>query len=441
MFDLYGLKGSSKRVRSRPHTGNKRRSVRTCKRNISSGVRHLKQQVWVLDDAAYAEAATQQNTPPPLQISHILTDGVRVSVTCCGVGQPHAPGLDVLHKKGYSNITQELDLSEHYRGLFASVKPIPEDVMNILDMKHSRCFIEAVGVDPGEKELITYASSKVDSGTWAGSFKQNGGHKKSSAEYRYETLAKRAQRYEIERRADNPQFADAQAQYITQNASLKTAEGTPVYSDVLYQNLDVLQFEYMTIERRGAQFARHRAKERTVCRLARDLAGGDPDSAAHRNDLKPTVITEEHAAAQQRMREFLKSGSLNRSKSSRTWTRVVFFGNAVFGQGKRGPLPRKAMLKKLAEICCVVLTDEFRTSQRCCGCGEKLQQVKESRVFRCKSSSTGDNLHGCSVEFIDRDVNGAVNIGRCGVCSLQGADRPRYLCRPPPKKDDLISTE
>ncbi|CAN0519073.1 unnamed protein product, partial [Ectocarpus sp. 8 AP-2014] len=107
--------------------------------------------------------------------------------------------------------------------------------------------------------------------------------------------------------------------------------------------------------------------------------------------------------------------------------RVVFFGDGQFGHGSRGPCPRKALIRALGVICPVVLVDEFRTSKCCCGCGIPLKQVDGSRVFCCESQ-TDENL-SCSVGFIDRDTNGAVNIGVCGVLQLLGLDRPSYLCR------------
>ncbi|CAN0527979.1 unnamed protein product, partial [Ectocarpus sp. 12 AP-2014] len=85
------------------------------------------------------------------------------------------------------------------------------------------------------------------------------------------------------------------------------------------------------------------------------------------------------------------------------------------------------LIRALGVLCPVVLVDEFRTSKCCCGCGTPLMQVDGSRVFRCESQ-TDENL-SCSVEFIDRDVNGSVNIGVCGVLQLLGLERPMYLCR------------
>jgi Putative transposase DNA-binding domain len=113
--------------------------------------------------------------------------------------------------------------------------------------------------------------------------------------------------------------------------------------------------------------------------------------------------------------------------SQRTWCRVVFFGSALFGQGRSGPLPRKALLKKIAELCAVVLTDEYNTSKKCCGCGSKLVQYNQSRVFHCNIQRSEP---GCSIAFIDRDKSASNNICLCGAMQLLGRDRPAHLKRP-----------
>lgn len=388
--------------------------------------------------------------PPPQLVNHIQSDGIRVSVTLCTYGTP-APGISVLQKKGFQNITQELDLSKNHRGLFRSVKPIPEEILNALDECVPDCFIDVVGVDRGAKELMTYVSTRLNSDTIPESFRTLGGTKKSSAEYRFESLAKKSQQYETSRRAADPEYAAAIASFSSSGASLKSETGTVLYVDLLYQHIHTIWQENCSVERLELRFARHRAKERAISRLARDLAGGSPEAAALRNEKsradKNTPDNPEKDAVREKMRKYLKSGtgSLRKSRSYRTWARVVFFGSAEFGHGKYGPLPFKALLKKIAELCCVVLTDEYNTSKMCCGgCGEKLKQQKGSRVFRCKNGDKTDfSPQRCSVDYIDRDVNAGVSMGYCGSCSLRGEARPVYLTRPERAalRDCVVQTE
>ena len=65
-----------------------------------------------------------------------------------------------------------------------------------------------------------------------------------------------------------------------------------------------------------------------------------------------------------------------KEKVKRLRIRIVLFGNGIFGFGRAGPCPRKALIKKLAEISIVILIDEFRTSKMCCGgCNSETVQL------------------------------------------------------------------
>ena len=171
----------------------------------------------------------------------------------------------------------------------------------------------------------------------------------------------------------------------------------------------------LSVKRRHERFARLRARQRTVDGMARDIAFGDT--------YKKEVIRKQRAAGSpmplEQRKELLKKIRAKR--------RVVFFGDGQFAHGSRGPCPRKALIRALGVICPVVLVDEFRTSKCCYGCGTPLTQVGGSRVFRC-GNQTDESL-ACSVGYIDRDVNGSVNIGVAGVCQLLGLERPPFLCR------------
>ena len=174
--------------------------------------------------------------------------------------------------------------------------------------------------------------------------------------------------------------------------------------------------------------------------MARDIAGGHPDHAARRFDKK----AEEPGAVpipqdRHQLLDRLKARMASEREvegSTRYWVRIVFFGAAQFGHGRRGPLPRKALIRALGVRCPVILMDEYNTSKRCCDCGDPLVPVPGSRVFQCVRDEGHDgDLAGCTIRFINRDVNGAENIAKCGVCQLLGVDRPHYLQNPQNNQD------
>lgn len=59
--------------------------------------------------------------------------------------------------------------------------------------------------------------------------------------------------------------------------------------------------------------------------------------------------------------------------------RVVFFGFAQFWHGRRDPCMLKMNLRALAQVCTVILKDEFRTSWCCRCCGLKMVPTDEPR--------------------------------------------------------------
>jgi hypothetical protein len=309
-------------------------------------------------------------------------------------------------------------------------------------------FLEIVGVDPGGKKLVTTAKARLrkptDDKPDPADFKNKLGTVECSKKYRHDSLAVAAERYEVGRRAANPEYRAALQQYDDCGGSLTAPGQHRAYVAALYKGLAAMRAELFTVQRLELKFARARARDRTLSRIARSMAGRDPDI----HSKKTGPATEEVTAARQRVNAFLgkraghvaapqwrvpgEPGEQDRFHvpHSRTRLRIVFFGSALFGQCRAGPLPRKALLRVLGQLCPVVLTDEYYTSKKCAGgCGDLLKQVQGSRVFRCDNSQR-DASGSCCVTFIDRDVNGAVNIAMVGVYMLLGRTRPHYLVRP-----------
>ena len=80
------------------------------------------------------------------------------------------------------------------------------------------------------------------------------------------------------------------------------------------------------------------------------------------------------------------------------------------------------------------LIDEFRTSCRCLKCegGEYVKFMKRGNPKPFKDNLiTVDGLLRCKTceSVWNRDVNGATNINKIARNTINGIDRPSYLCR------------
>ncbi|KAG5181032.1 hypothetical protein JKP88DRAFT_165991 [Tribonema minus] len=429
-FDLHGRGTTEQRGQAKRGRRARRAVIKTGRKVRRRGLRILRREGWVLDDSAY-EAAKGGRRPPPHLVRCITSDGERCHVTLQTLVAARPAGAAELVREGYDAIRGTCVVGRDRRGLFRDVAPLPEELLDCLDAGDHACFVEAIGVDPGQKQLITHVRTRVTRRTEAADLKGSD-RCISGREYRYQNLALRAQRFERERREANAPYRLALESYARDEASARCPRGMELFSRTVYQGLDAVAGEHLSAQRRRFAFARARATDRALAHLARDIAGGDPDAAAERAERRRSAPGK--APVSPRRRELLaKVQERLAGGRGRTWTRVVFFGNGQFGSGAAGPLPRKALLKKLSEICCVVLTDEYLTSKTCPCCGGRLAQVAGSRVFRCSSTTDEDSGAGgrCSVRYLDRDCAGGGNIAMIGVRRLQGRGRPAHLARPP----------
>lgn len=326
-------------------------------------------------------------------------------------------------------------------GLFKDAAPIPRDLLAKLDERAPGIRLEVIGVDPGHKKIVAHSRAVLTSGTRFSDFRGCAGKGPShttAQDWKYQSLRKAAQGFEVRRRASSAAYRLANEALM-----LTTARGGLVelqhHADVVMQHLASNCDEKLSAERRRENFARVRAHDRALAKMAGDIVGKSPDHASKQShdrnartarDATVTAIRLQ-AVEQLKLRRAVEGAMRGLPPSEdtreRVWSRVVFFGAAQFGHGSRGPLPRKALLRVLARMCAVVMTDEHRTSKCCGGCGEDLIAVDRSRVFRCPSHR--DEPGSCSVNYIDRDVNGCGNIGLVGARQLLGLDRPEFLTR------------
>ncbi|KAG5186441.1 hypothetical protein JKP88DRAFT_241049 [Tribonema minus] len=378
------------------------------------GIRCLWGTGWTIED----DLSKHGNKKPPWFVNNITTDGLQVNVTLATkVVDPVIPGVADLVKKGYTSIKEVYDPAIHTRGLFGSAAKMSGELLSAVNEKDPRCFVEIVGVDPGQKLLYKAAAARVTSNSSAEDFKNIETASRSASDHRFLSLSKAYTNFDKERRRDNMSYRTAIAELS--GVSMRTPGGTAAYANTLHTNFKAMTEEKLSWGRRCKSFDAKRAKMREIARMAREIGGKSSEAAALR---KVGPESEERAALLSRMRDRLAG-------NHRTWTRVAFFGNAQFGHGSRGPLPRKALIRAIALLVPVVLMDEFRTSMTCCGCGMNLVQVDSSRVYQCASCTPESVNQNCSVRFIDRDVNASVNIGMCGIRMLLGMSRPLHLCR------------
>ena len=416
IFDFHTERTVNRRPNTRRPRTRRGRKVLRLNNRFRKGISVCTKDPWVTDDALYKKNIEDPACGIPWLVNSISTDGLQAKVCLSTISKanPIAKGVQELVKKGFTGLSDSrFKLSTRSKGVFdnkVAKLTKPERAGLCSPENH----IEVVGVDPGQVSIYAMVRAnitepdKFDPTSFKGSSSSF-----SSREYRHQSLARFSARLESTRREQSADYGGAIKAY--DSVSLKQPDSSLAYSGVTYSTLRVRVVELLSVKRRLQRFARLRARQRTVDGMARDIAFGDTYK-------KEVIRTQRVARARmplEQRKELLKK--------IRAKKRVVFFGDGQFAHGSRGPCPRKALIRALGVICPVVLIDEFRTSKCCYGCGTPLTQVGGSRVFRC-GNQTDESLR-CSVGYIDRDVNGSVNIGVAGVCELLGLERPSFLCR------------
>ena len=143
---------------------------------------------------------------------------------------------------------------------------------------------------------------------------------------------------------------------------------------------------------------------------------------------------------------------------------IVAFGGGQFAAGGSGlrAVPRKLLVRKIAERTVCVIVDEHNTSQMCSHCGNKLKnpdprprdcetgacigphrsftQQQKRRLRQCQSEAcrvlhgesnvcTSSNSKTTHFRLWNRDVNAAINMLQLALNRIQGLPRPAQLCR------------
>jgi hypothetical protein len=419
IFDFHTERVCKRRPKTRKRPTSGRRKVLRAKNRFRKGISVCTKDPWFTDELLYMAKREDPACTTPWLVNSISTDGLQVKVCLATLAktEPLPRGIKELVKKGYSSLPDVgLNFSRFSKGVFSKAKKLSNKEKSAMSTENS---IEVVGLDPGQVSIYATVRANVISadvtspeGFTSSSFK---GSKASfsSREYSHQSLSRFSAKAETRRREQNVGYGQAIQAYDP--VSLKQPGLSSAYADVTYSTLSVRINELLSEGRRLERFARLRARQRAVDGMAKDIAYGN----SYKNEVRRVGRSSKEKMSPERRRELLRK--------IRDKKRVVFFGNGQFGHGARGPCPRKALVRALGVLCPVLMVDEFRTSKCCCGCGTPLKQVDGSRVFRCESQT--DEGRACPVGKIDRDTNGSVNIGVCGVHQLLGLERPSYLCR------------
>lgn len=175
------------------------------------------------------------------------------------------------------------------------------------------------------------------------------------------------------------------------------------------QHLGVRMKELLHVGRLLRRFKRLIAKQSTYVDVAKRVVFADVYSKILTENLNP------------RETKRLLKKALKNMKEGRE-SRLSIIGDGDFGNGKRGPCPRKAVISAIGRICPVLLVNEDYSSTKCHRCGNYMTQV--GRRQQCRNTLVGGRVRRFD---IDRDTNGALNIGQIGLLQLRGLPRPLHL--------------
>ena len=125
---------------------------------------------------------------------------------------------------------------------------------------------------------------------------------------------------------------------------------------------------------------------------------------------------------------------------------ILGYGNWSRNSQMKGCSPtmgrglRRAIEKKIPAYS----VDEYNTSKICSKCGSKLENKKIGnkkihRVLICKTCHHSKSVNGRDY-FINRDVNGALNIFKCSKEWIFKQERPSCLKRKKSSSDDDSQT-
>lgn len=413
VFDFHSEREVKRRPQTRKRPTSGKRKLLRAKNRFRKGIGMCTKDPWFTDDLLYTAKRDDPTCATPWLVNSISTDGLQVKVCIATLAKtkPLPKGVKELVKKGFTGLSDiGLRFSKSSRGVFKKACKLTKADKSALSPENH---IEVVGLDPGQVSIYATVRANVTCPKFESSSFKGSKSSFSSREYKHQSLARFSAKAETRRREENLGYGQAIRAYDT--VSLKQPDSSSAYAGVTYSTLKVRIDELLSDERRQQRFARFRARQRAVDGMARDIAYGN----SYKKEVRRTQRSSGEPMSPERKKELLRK--------IRDKRRVVCFGDGQFGHGARGPCPRKALIRALGVLCPVVLVDEFRTSKCCCGCGTPLKQVDGSRVFRCASQT--DEGRACPVGLIDRDTNGSVNIGVCGVYQLLGLERPSYLCR------------
>lgn len=330
-----------------------------------------------------------------------LTDGVAAHISILTFPTKHLH-FDGLPKKGYDGIPTE---TTRAKKTVISSHQTTTGVVKLESCVLGKDWqdVGAVSVDPGAIQVVT--GVRFSMGDMANAREDTIHHlvdsdedSMSYSEDLYKINSGRFQRdlHEKKRRESNPMYQESLRLLSTTSRKTFDPDVLTAYAQVRAVAESALEKELHDIKRSALRRKSFVRRQLCVAHIAHKILGG---------------------ADRQERRIARREGYVHLLRQQ---SKIVFFGRALFS-GTRGhvTVPRKCLIRQLATLALVVLTNEFNTSKLCPLDFQVLQDVSddcygiEKRIRQCETANHG-------LFSADRDIIGGINIGQKAVFHLLG---------------------
>jgi hypothetical protein len=348
--------------------------------------------------------------------NYITTDGYQLKVQFLKDSNNCASNLIALYDKNYNSIKYgEKCNSLNSRGIF--------DLNDVLINKKELVGRVIKGCDPGVANVLSWTESKInkelelDKNNMKNTDKKitNGEYHNSWFKGPHKVLEwKWRKEYNV-----NKIFEELSKH------SLKTSDEKMVhkYLEILYQEENYTKIKNYKYDRRRQKWRYKRllGKRSYIDKMTNDLAYGFPIKKYGRERITYEVNKKEPA--------IIMFGAANYKTSMRNYSAV----------------PKKSILRVLAQKTLVLLTSEYNTTKNCFKCGNEVKSIENTcekkvgdRFFEKWSKSNLRNVRYCenircvngdklNRFYIGRDVNAANNILQNGLRHLSGESNLEHI--------------
>jgi len=378
------------------------------------------------------------NNPRTCEISHFVTDGVRISLVFYRVGSRDNTSA-LLDRKGVEIPvpTHPVDITTQKRGLYRLTESRNDiAVLSETEYEHTKMVV----VDPGKVKPIEMAKCVVGAtNDWMPSMTKEESSPIShwsvtKDDYKRKTGRTELERVECEIRKQNSVYSNAIQEVRLERRRTASLNVFGCYIQTVLKHFDALQCERIKTSRSMLRWKTMRKRmhafsvwsdhlfERASC--TRKKQYDEETKRIVRKKLSDSAAKEKHKT---------------QCDGVCTKRRIVSFGDGRFSSCMRGscPIAKKEFLKYLAVRGVTLYAQEDKTSQMCpCGTSELINVNPDSR-FRChKTLSTANQDHGrvCPLSHVatrglDRDELATLNMLHILQNALKGEAWPRHLIK------------